>query len=563
MGEDNNFANALGYQETIEVRESQLWLLAVLVMLLLALALFMVDWTNTPTNSWLSPGLKLVLDSGWVRAVLVVATLVICAYFRDSAKRLRRENGKLVANLADYGCRLESKTCQAMRLKDLSEQLIGATQLKSALDLIVNVGVETVSADTASIMLREKDGDTLAIVASHGIPDDIARNARVKVGEALAGMVVQEGKGILLNSDELAGETANRAVRTDKILSSVILPIQVGEQVRGVLSAAKRRGGTCFTEEDMASLSTLANQASLVIEKTDLLDDLRRQVDALADTVNELRRTRAELLQSEKLASIGRLASGVAHEINNPLQVVLGRTEMLLETTRDVLATRSLEAIQEHTVRISDIVSTLLSFSRPSDGLEFRALDVNAVLGKTLSLLEPQMAPDDVTVVMEFQSPILAARGNASQLQQVFTNIALNAYQAMRDQGGGTLSIRSRSLERTAVIEFADTGPGILPENTEHIFEPFFTTKPEGEGTGLGLAISYGIIQSHGGSIRVSSAVGRGTCFTITLPELGAAQIDTRPVARPGFSIPSHVMLIRRLIRTSRVIWCTAIHAAS
>ena len=237
--------------------------------------------------------------------------------------------------------------------------------------------IDTVAADTASIMLREKDGDALAIAASYGIPEEIVRNTRVRLGEGLAGMVAQEGKPVVLNSDELDGEAAKRAVRGDIIVSSVIIPILVDTQVRGVLSTAKRRGGTCFDDEDMAALTTLANQASLVIEKMDLLDHLRHQVETLADTVRELRQTRAELLQSEKLANIGQLASGVAHEINNPLQVVLGRTELLVSNLTTGVTK---PAPREHTVRIADIVSPC-SASRQSSNRVPRD-DVNAVLSE-------------------------------------------------------------------------------------------------------------------------------------------------------------------------------------
>ena len=303
----------------------------------------------------------------------------------------------------------------------------------------------------------------------------------------------------------------------NKIVSSVIVPIQVSGEVRGILSAAKNRGGTCFTEDDMSALSTFANQASLAIEKMDILDDLRNQVETLANTVGELRQTRAELLQSEKLASIGQLASGVAHEINNPLQVILGRTELLIDRIDDLPCQRDLDAIRESTLRIAEIVSNLLSFSRQSSTPEFRDLDLNAVLDKTLDLINPQLAPDDITVITDGSRSILPVHGNAGQLQQVFTNLILNAYHAMRPQGGGTLTISSRAQDGCAVVELTDTGPGIPQEHLGHIFEPFYTTKPE--GTGLGLAIAYSIIRSHRGSIKVTSKTGSGARFTVSLPE--------------------------------------------
>ncbi|HUV05052.1 MAG TPA: ATP-binding protein [Armatimonadota bacterium] len=510
----------LGVKEhqALEMRESQLWWLAVLVIVLMAAALCVVDAMNTSDTWWVSRQLKLALNTKLVRVSLILAALLICAYFRDSARRLRRENDKLIRNLARYGAQLEKKNREISRLKELSDQLIGLADLQTALDLILGMAVEVIGADTASIMLREKGSDRLRIAASHGLPPGVVDSAEVQIGEAIAGLVAREGKALILNSDELSGEMAKRAFRGDVILSSVIVPIQLDNEIRGVVSIAKRRGSACFTQDDMDALSALANQASLAVQKMELLDDLRSQVDVLGATVQELRQARAELLQSEKLASIGQLAGGVAHEINNPLQVVLGRAEILLADEADEKNGESLKCIIEHTSRIADTVSNLLSFSRQSTDTDFQELDVNGVLSRTLGLLERQMTTNDITIVKDLRDGIAQVFGNAGQLQQVFTNIILNAYQAMKGLGGGTLSISSRSALNTVEIEFADTGPGIPRDHLARIFEPFFTTKAEGEGTGLGLSIAYGIVQSHGGSMQAHSSVGEGACFTVVLP---------------------------------------------
>lgn len=507
-------------QNDIRNRESELWWLAVLVILLLSLALFVIDWSNSDSDWWISPGLGLVLNTLWMRIILVTAILLICLYFRNCTRNLRLRNSELVNYLSQYGKKLEVKNCQAERLRALSDRLIVEPELKQASDLIVSAAFEITNADTASIMLREKGDDVLRIIASRGIPPDIVKSARVRVGESLAGIVARDGKAVVMNSDSLSEEAAGRAKRTDIIGSSAIVPIQVGTEIRGVLNVATGRGQTCFTDEDIVVLTALANQASMVIEKTDLLDDLRSKISALAATVHELKQTQEELIQSEKLASIGQLAGGVAHEINDPLQVILGRTELLLAHSQDEKGSHDLGEIIEHTTRIARTVSNLLSFSRQSTGTEFRDLDVGVVVEKTLELLEPQMAPDDIVVLKDLRQGLPAVHASASQLQQVFTNIILNAYHAMRSQGGGTLTVETGFELDHVVVSFADTGPGIPPEHITHIFEPFFTTKPEGEGTGLGLSITYGIVQSHGGSIEVDSSAS-GAHFRILLPAVG------------------------------------------
>lgn len=518
----------------IETRESQLWWLAVLVIVLMALALFVIDMTNA-TSTWsVIPQLELALNTRFMRAGLILATLLICAYFRDSSRRLRHENTELIMNLEAYGRLLEKKNREISRLKDLSDQLIGMTNLNDALDLVLGIAVDMIGADTASIMLRGRNDNILRIIASRGLSSSVVKSTRIEVGASIAGLVAKNGKGIIIDSSNLSADIADRAHRGKTIASSVVVPIQVGDEVRGVVNVAKRWGSGCFNDEDLGVLSTLANQASLVIQKTQLLDDLRNQVAILASTVEELRQTQAGLIQSEKLASIGQLAGGVAHEINNPLQIILGRIELLVSQEHDPANVSTLKLMLEQTTRIASIVSNLLSFSRQSSDSEFRPLDVNDVLDKTLNLLEPQMAPDDITIIRDPEEGLGMVFGNPGMLQQVFTNITLNAYHAMRDMGHGTLTVQTRADADKIDIEFIDTGPGIASEHIERLFEPFFTTKAEGEGTGLGLSIAYGIVQSHGGTIQAINDPKGGARFSIALP---LAPVDqNRQIEKRQFS---------------------------
>lgn len=488
-----------------------------LVIILLALALSITDAMNRPETWWLSSRLGFALNTRWVRIGLILASLLICAYFRDNSRRLRRENSQLVADLAGYANLLEKKNSEISRLKELSDKLIELVDLKEALGMVLGMAVELIGADTASIMLREKDSDSLRILVSSGLPSKVVQDTEIHVGDRLAGRVVEDGKALILNTDDLAGEMAKRAVRGDKIVSSIIVPIQLDGEVRGVVNVAKRRGGACFTEEDLSVLSTLANQASLVIQKIELLESLKEQLKILEATVLELQQAQAELMQSEKLASIGLLAGGVAHEINNPLQVITGRTELLLAREHDDQTTQTLECILDNTNRITGIVSNLLSFSRQGADGEPQEINVNALLETTLALMEHQMVTDNIVIIRDLQEldPIV---GRPGQLQQVFTNLIINAYQAMLDQGGGELTIKTSLQSGMAEVDIIDTGPGIPKQHLDHLFEPFFTTKPEGKGTGLGLSIVYGIVQSLGGNIRVQSVQGRGTCFSVSLP---------------------------------------------
>ncbi|HKV42254.1 MAG TPA: ATP-binding protein, partial [Blastocatellia bacterium] len=220
-----------------------------------------------------------------------------------------------------------------------------------------------------------------------------------------------------------------------------------------------------------------------------------------------------QLMEREKLSSIGLLAAGVAHEVNTPLAGISSYSQMLLQQIPENDPKHQLLAkIQAQTMRASGIVSNLLNFSRTGDA-RFAEIDINKVLDDTLQLLEPQLRNTSVEIVRHYTQGLPAGYGNASKLQQVFMNMILNARDAM--PGGGRLDIHSRSVEGALVVDFKDTGVGIAPENIARIYDPFFTTKEVGQGTGLGLALSYGIVQEHGGRIFVESRPGEGAHFTI------------------------------------------------
>ncbi len=235
-------------------------------------------------------------------------------------------------------------------------------------------------------------------------------------------------------------------------------------------------------------------------------------------------RTRLEeqLMQREKLSSIGLLAAGVAHEVNTPLTGVSSYTQMLLgmlpETDpKHVL----LQKVRRQADRASNIVNNLLNFSRTGGATDFNELDLHRVLDDTLQLLEPQLRRNQIELERDYAADLPKVFGNAGKLQQVFTNLLLNARDAIPE--GGRITLRTAASEEdSVVIEVSDTGIGIAPENVAKIYDPFFTTKGVGRGTGLGLAVSYGIVQEHSGHIAVQSLPGRGTTFRITLPTVNA-----------------------------------------
>jgi PAS domain S-box-containing protein len=223
-----------------------------------------------------------------------------------------------------------------------------------------------------------------------------------------------------------------------------------------------------------------------------------------------------QLRLSEKMAAIGLLAAGVAHEVNTPLTGISSFTQMLLERSDPAdPKTQLLEKIERQTFRAAKIINSLLNLARPSDG-EAGPVDVNVVIGDVLSLLEHQFKSGHIQVRKELATPAMLIRGVEYKLQQVFLNLFLNARDAMPK--GGWFSISTRVEGADAIVELSDTGVGIPAEHLARIYDPFFTTKPEGRGTGLGLSVTYGIVQEHGGTLSCDSVPGQGTRFRLTLP---------------------------------------------
>ena len=236
----------------------------------------------------------------------------------------------------------------------------------------------------------------------------------------------------------------------------------------------------------------------------------------IIDNITDRVRLEAQLIQNEKLTSIGLLAAGVAHEINTPLAVISSYSQMLRkEWSPEDQRYKLLEKITKQTFRASEIVNHLLNFSR-TNATEYAEVDLHQVITETLSLLEHQFKSARIRVEHELQADDPVTFGNAGKLQQVFLNLFLNARDAMAE--GGELRIRTGTVDSKVEVIVQDTGAGISRENINRIYDPFFTTKAAGKGTGLGLSVSYGIVQEHGGNISVESKPGLGTSFKLELP---------------------------------------------
>ena len=263
----------------------------------------------------------------------------------------------------------------------------------------------------------------------------------------------------------------------------------------------------------------------------DLARSFNQMTLELTSREEALKKTQAQLIQSEKLAAFGQLGAGIAHEVKNPLAGILGIAQLASRgADRDSPLQKDLAIIEKEAKRCKTIIENLLKFARQEKVSHERVM-VNRVLEDTAVLLNHQLGIHQVRLETDLSPDLPQVTGNANQLQQVVMNLIINAQQAMEGQKGTVRVASSRPLPGWVEIRVSDTGPGIPKEIQAKLFDPFFTTKPVGKGTGLGLSVSYGIIKDHQGEIRVESEPGEGAAFIIRLPVSESADPAIREVA--------------------------------
>ncbi|MCJ7578116.1 MAG: ATP-binding protein, partial [candidate division Zixibacteria bacterium] len=286
------------------------------------------------------------------------------------------------------------------------------------------------------------------------------------------------------------------------------IPLISKNQIRGILSLTGKTSGLPFTDSDLEFLSVLTGQFTSAVENA-ILYESQKNMNL------ELRRTQKQLIQSEKLAALGRLSASIAHEINNPLGIIKNYLLILSESMKNNAPSQSnLKSVKEEVDRIARTVRSLLDFCRPKNE-NMSTLDIVEIINQTVFLVEKQFLKEKCVIKKDLPQNLPRVKGFNDEIKQVFLNLLMNAKDSMPQEG--EILVLTRQNEDTVEIEFSDTGCGIPEENISRVFEPFFTTKEEGKGTGLGLWICYEIIQRHGGTI-VAKRKDKGTSFLITLP---------------------------------------------
>jgi two-component system NtrC family sensor kinase len=289
----------------------------------------------------------------------------------------------------------------------------------------------------------------------------------------------------------------------------------------------KSKRKNSFAQNDLLMLESLGGILASVISNVGQYQKLQMTVKQLRATQEELQEhigaqqmAERRLVQAAKLAAVGEMAAGIAHELNNPLTTVIGFTELTMEEVQaDSRVHADLELVLREAHRATDVVRRLLDFARQSESVRMRS-DINDIVKEVLALVNHLLHTSGVQLITNFPIGLPSISVDKNQIKQVVLNLIHNALHAMPK--GGELRIttdrRSRDHQDWVTVVVSDTGVGISPENLERIFEPFFTTRAKEGGTGLGLSISYGIVAEHGGFIEVESHVGKGSIFSIWIP---------------------------------------------
>jgi signal transduction histidine kinase len=426
---------------------------------------------------------------------------------------------------------------EAQRRRDVAEalarvgrELTGTLEAERIAALVTRGIVELLGVQGSVVFRFEPEDETLHEIASYGPAASLVRGMVLKPGQGMAGRAVAERKIVVtpdvLREPRVEHSAEQRAILSAHDLQSMIsIPLFTHERVIGALSVGDRVGRE-FSADELQALQAFADQTALALENA-------RLYAAAQDSLTRLRETQAQLVQAAKMSALGQLVSGVAHELNNPLSVIIGYGQLLLAREVPDSLRRPVELMVAQGDRMAKIVRNLLFFARQRPP-ERAAVNLQAVIEQTLSLRIHQLTLSGITVESEFAPDLPEITGDAQQLEQVFLNLLLNAEQAILEaRPQGRIGIRTRVSDGGDVVfaDVIDDGPGVSPEVLPRVFEPFFTTKMVGSGTGLGLSVSYGILEEHGGRLTVQSKRGE-TIFTVELPVSHAPEPAAKPTPR-------------------------------
>jgi signal transduction histidine kinase/DNA-binding response OmpR family regulator len=465
-------------------------------------------------------------------------------------KHLAENNRRLIRDLKQRNEFITTAVERLTCLIDAGRALGSIHSLDELLNYFIDLVSQNLKVGRVSLMLMDKKKQELYIAASKGIPEDVVKTTRVKVGEGISGQVAKTGKSLLMkNVQSRLISNVSKTGLSDSFISSPLvlgIPIKFHDHVVGVLNITNKHTGEAFNENDLAFLSGLAGQAAVAIEAARNFEELRQTCESLKSAQNQL-------IASERLNALAQMAAGVAHDFNNILSGVLGKVQLLglqlAENSCDLGLIRSdLATVEQIALQGAERVKQIMGFAGVRREHPNTVVDMNEIVRAAVRISQPKWKDEcerkgasiKVNMALGVISPV---EGNPQELTQVVNNLIFNAVEAMMPHGGN-LILRTAQEREHILLEISDTGTGMPAEVRARIFEPFYTTKEAGHG--LGMSIVYGIIKRHRGDIDVESVVGQGTLFRILLPAAPASSTRKQPAETedPQQGLTGRVLII-------------------
>lgn len=450
-------------------------------------------------------------------------------YAESSASMIRDETDNLsgyVIIIRDISKRkgveekIEKQNIRLATLNAISMTVSTSLNLPEILESTIDKIMEIFEYSSVRIYLLDEKKEILKLAAHKGLSRRFTGKSFIrseKVGKGLLGKTVQECRTFAVDNSERPMDLHAQALLEEGLESTVYIPLICKGKAVGVMPVSNNTP-VKFSEDDVRLMAAIGNQIGVAVDNANLYENLK-------NAYHDLKMTQEQLIRAEKLASLGKLAATIAHEINNPLAAVLTyirllrklaqKNEFAPERSQDI--SRYLLTVDSEITRCGEIVKNLLAFSRHSK-ITMEEHSIESIIDKTIALIAHELEMKEIKCTKISEKELPEIQCDAKQMQQAILNLVINASEAMAQ--GGTLTIESRRSREAGYLEvlISDTGCGIPKEDLKNMFEPFFTTKEEGKGVGLGLAVVYGIITRHNGFIDVTSEPGKGSTFEIRLP---------------------------------------------
>jgi two-component system NtrC family sensor kinase len=386
--------------------------------------------------------------------------------------------------------------------RDISTLVHTGKSLKEVLDRVVRKASELLDAKGALLRIRNLETQQFDVAAAHGMGERYLNKGPV-TSEKILSDEIRQNRVVIIEDIWKAPRVEYPQQAWDEGIRMMLdIPLTVVEETIGLLRiylTEKRE----FTEDELSFMVSIGEQCACAINKARLIENQKARYDQLA-------------IHTEKMSALGRMAAGIAHEINNPLAgILLFSSNLSKKVSEKGPMKEGLDIIIRETVRCKTIIQELLEFSRDREPQK-EMVNPNTILEKALKMLENEFRLHHIQIKKQLSDDLQETMLDENQIEQIFVNLLLNAVQAIIEKGVITVTSRMDENREKALIEIADTGSGIASENIKKIFEPFFSTKPK--GTGLGLAVSYAIVKNHQGDINAFSKPGEGTRFVLEFP---------------------------------------------